>query len=192
MNWLSSPQRSQRSTRVLAVLPLAFVAVAATVAASLGIQASHQTGRAFSASHGLVRMAPACTPPGVLDIDGLGTDATWNAVTDDLTTIGHSLSIDPLDSVVDAAQVIVGDPSAVADPSDLAISSPDVVARAVASIQNATDNLVSLVADLVLDPPDLGNLPVFVLINYTPSESCGGVDGGYGVVAVPVGTLVVQ
>jgi len=128
----------------------------------------------------------------VLDIDGLGTDATWNAVTDDLTTIGHSLSIDPLDSVVDAAQVIVGDPSAVADPSDLAISSPDVVARAVASIQNATDNLVSLVADLVLDPPDLGNLPVFVLINYTPSESCGGVDGGYGVVAVPVGTLVVQ
>jgi hypothetical protein len=137
-------------------------------------------------------MAPACPPPSVTDIDGLGDDATWTAGVDDLTTIGQSLTVDDAGTVLTRVEVIVGDPSAVSDPADLAIGSEDVIARAVASIEDSVNNLVSLITDLVVDPPDLGNLPVFVLIDYTPPADCAGADDGVGRVADPVGTLIVQ
>lgn len=181
--------------RAAGTLPLVFLLVAASAAAVVGVQLSSSAHAARPGRAGgriLHRMAPACPPPSVTDIDGLGDDATWTAGVDDLTTIGQSLTVDDAGTVLTRVEVIVGDPSAVSDPADLAIGSEDVIARAVASIEDSVNNLVSLITDLVVDPPDLGNLPVFVLIDYTPPADCAGADDGVGRVADPVGTLIVQ
>lgn len=195
MNRLNVEPRPSRSPRALAALPVGVLTLCAATAASFGIQASHRaTDHASGApSPGRTQMAPACAPPTVLDIDGLGADATWTVSPKGSATIGRSITIRPLSSAVSSAQVVVGDPSMVADRSDLAVGSRDVVARAAASSTADPDpDLVSLVADLVVNGPGLGNLPVFALIDYTPTGDCPGAEGGHGVVAVPVGTLVVR
>ncbi|MCL2780469.1 MAG: hypothetical protein FWD74_03090 [Actinomycetia bacterium] len=57
-----------------------------------------------------------------------------------------------------------------------------------ATLHSGANGSVIATTDLVVDPSSAGDLPVFALIAYTPSDDCGG-PGGAGVVADPVGAL---
>lgn len=179
--------------RLTGFLPLIVLTLLVTPAAAIGLSNNHHSA-AQAPTHRLIGTAPACAAPTVTDIDGLGLDATWNTTVDDLTHIGQSLTVDALDTTVNSVQVIIGDPSLIADPTQLSPSNPDVLANAVASIEDTANNLINLITDLVFSPPDTGSLPVYVLIDYTPAAECvrsEDGDPGVGQTAVPVGTLVV-
>jgi len=168
-------------------IPVALVAGAITV----GVH-SEATGPTQPPPANLGVGAPACAPPVVADVDGHKYHASWRTTPYRRVKVGQVMTIDPGKAKVTSVEVVVGDPFTAADTTSLARGSSHVVARAEATLKNdKTNGLVSATTDLTVDSSTAGDLQVFVLITYTPTDDCGS-PGDVGVVADPVGEVQVD
>ncbi len=139
----------------------------------------------------VVAMAPACSPPEIA-VQG-GTAQAWAAQAGVQNTLQGAGTFNLHGASVTSVEVVVGTADAVSDPTALSAPAsrfvlaqsgmPGIDSGAVAQA-NMTYSF-----SIVYSPPAAGQLPVFALIHYSPSASCG---GGQGLGAQPLGWVNVK
>jgi hypothetical protein len=162
--------------------------VAAAAIAGCSVAPAASAPGSPSSSPAVVGIGPACAPPDAAVVGGSDLN-TWSASAGSVNTLAASLTFNVRGGSVSSAEVIVGAPDAVSDPTELSSSnSPMVLARtAVAGFgaASSTDHPFSI----AYTPSTAGvRLPVFVIVSYSTGAACN----ADGVTAEPLGWIDVK
>lgn len=166
---------------------VAALVAAATIAGCSVAPAASAPGSP-SSSPGVLGMRPACAPPDAAVAGGSDLN-TWSASAGSVNTLAASLTFNLRGGSVSSAEVIVGAPNAVSDPTELSSSnSPMVLARTVVPGFGATSSSDHPFS-IDYTPSAAGvRLPVFVIVSYSTGAACN----AEGVTAEPLGWIDVK